>query len=218
MPGRRPINANAYIRSSEQSRARLNTAGGDGSMGFHARTGSIAAVVVFAVLFGVHDSASPQISAGAHRSATSTSLDWPVYGGQAAADHYSTLSQINRQNVRNLQVAWKFDAGEEGGLETSPSSWGTFSMPTPRRKKSLLSTPHPAGSFGSSTPASPARIQCEGFPIGRMAKMAASSPRSPIFCMRLTLKPASRFRHLERAEELICAKICAAITACCRLR
>ena len=48
------------------------------------------------------------------------SHDWPVYGGQAAGDHYSNLSQINRKNVRRLQVAWTYDAGEEGGLETSP--------------------------------------------------------------------------------------------------
>lgn len=46
--------------------------------------------------------------------------DWPVYGGQAEGDHYSALSQINRSNVQQLKEAWKFDAAEEGGLETSP--------------------------------------------------------------------------------------------------
>ena len=46
--------------------------------------------------------------------------DWPVYGGDAAGDHYSALSQIDRTNVQRLQTAWKFDAAEEGGLETSP--------------------------------------------------------------------------------------------------
>ncbi len=46
--------------------------------------------------------------------------DWPVYGGQGEGDHYSPLSQINRGNVRKLKEAWKFDAAEEGGLETSP--------------------------------------------------------------------------------------------------
>ena len=30
------------------------------------------------------------------------------------------LSQINRGNVHKLKEAWKFDAAEEGGLETSP--------------------------------------------------------------------------------------------------
>ena len=46
--------------------------------------------------------------------------DWPVYGGQPEGDHYSPLSQINRSNVQRLKQAWKFDAAEEGGLETNP--------------------------------------------------------------------------------------------------
>ena len=46
--------------------------------------------------------------------------DWPVYGGSAASTHYSSLNQINRTNVKNLQVAWTFDTAEEGGLQTSP--------------------------------------------------------------------------------------------------
>ncbi len=47
-------------------------------------------------------------------------VDWPVYGGQAAANHYSPLTQINRKNVSQLRVAWQFDSGEKGGLQTSP--------------------------------------------------------------------------------------------------
>ena len=46
--------------------------------------------------------------------------DWPVYGGQNAQDHYSNLSQINCGNVKNLVLAWKFDSGETGGMETNP--------------------------------------------------------------------------------------------------
>jgi quinoprotein glucose dehydrogenase len=46
--------------------------------------------------------------------------DWPVYGGQLEGDHYSPLSQINRSNAHRLKEAWKFDAAEEGGLETNP--------------------------------------------------------------------------------------------------
>ncbi len=46
--------------------------------------------------------------------------DWPVYGGDALDDHYSPLSQINRANVRQLKVAWTFDTGEPGGLQTNP--------------------------------------------------------------------------------------------------
>ncbi|MDQ1409134.1 MAG: quinoprotein glucose dehydrogenase [Acidobacteriaceae bacterium] len=46
--------------------------------------------------------------------------DWPSYGGAAENDHYSPLAQINRNNVKELRVAWTFDTGEEGGLQTSP--------------------------------------------------------------------------------------------------
>jgi glucose dehydrogenase len=38
--------------------------------------------------------------------------DWPVYGGSAANTHYSKLSQINRDNVAQLQIAWSFDTGD----------------------------------------------------------------------------------------------------------
>jgi len=46
--------------------------------------------------------------------------DWPIYGGTAENNRYSSLSQINRENVKRLQVAWTFDTGESGGLQTSP--------------------------------------------------------------------------------------------------
>ena len=50
----------------------------------------------------------------------SAGRDWPVANGDSAADHYSTLSQINRQNVHTLRVAWTFDTGELGGMESNP--------------------------------------------------------------------------------------------------
>jgi quinoprotein glucose dehydrogenase len=46
--------------------------------------------------------------------------DWPVYGGTPENNHYSTLDQINRSNVKQLKLAWSFDTGEAGGLQTSP--------------------------------------------------------------------------------------------------
>lgn len=36
---------------------------------------------------------------------------WPYVGGDANGTRYSELDQINRQNVRNLQVAWTFRTG-----------------------------------------------------------------------------------------------------------
>jgi quinoprotein glucose dehydrogenase len=43
-----------------------------------------------------------------------------MIGGTPGNSHYSTLKQINRSNVQKLQVAWKFDTGQSGGLETTP--------------------------------------------------------------------------------------------------
>jgi quinoprotein glucose dehydrogenase len=46
--------------------------------------------------------------------------DWPAYGGGPTNTHYSPLAQINRSNVKQLEIAWTFDTGEQGGLQTSP--------------------------------------------------------------------------------------------------
>ncbi len=52
--------------------------------------------------------------------ATREQLDWPVYGGAAENNHYSNLAQINRNNVKQLVMAWSFDTQEQGVLQTSP--------------------------------------------------------------------------------------------------
>lgn len=52
------------------------------------------------------------------------SQDWPVYGGAPENDHYSSLAQISRSNVKSLVQAWSFDTEEEGGLQTSPLEVG----------------------------------------------------------------------------------------------
>ena len=43
-----------------------------------------------------------------------------MYGGNSEATHYSPLKQINRSTVKQLEVAWTYDTGETGGLQTSP--------------------------------------------------------------------------------------------------
>jgi quinoprotein glucose dehydrogenase len=54
------------------------------------------------------------------KSAVAEQHDWPVYGGAPENDHYSNLTQVTRENVRQLAVAWSYDSGEDGGLQTSP--------------------------------------------------------------------------------------------------
>jgi quinoprotein glucose dehydrogenase len=42
------------------------------------------------------------------------SVEWPVYGGSLAAQHYSPLDQIDARNVKNLKLAWHWYAGNFG--------------------------------------------------------------------------------------------------------
>jgi len=51
------------------------------------------------------------------------SADWRDYGGSPAGDRYSDLTQINRDTVSRLKVAWRFDTGD-GNLEATPLEIG----------------------------------------------------------------------------------------------
>jgi glucose dehydrogenase len=53
-------------------------------------------------------------------SAAQQDSSWPAYNGSRDGKHYSGLSQINRANVRQLTIAWTYDTGEKGGLQTNP--------------------------------------------------------------------------------------------------
>jgi quinoprotein glucose dehydrogenase len=49
-----------------------------------------------------------------------TYAGWSSYGGGPEQIRYSSLTQINRSNVRQLEVAWTYDSRETGGLQTNP--------------------------------------------------------------------------------------------------
>jgi len=51
---------------------------------------------------------------GTGRGQSPDASDWGYYGGDAFGDHYSSLDEINRQNVAHLQVAWTYHTGELG--------------------------------------------------------------------------------------------------------
>ncbi len=48
-----------------------------------------------------------------HAQQTDPFRTWSVFGGGTGNTHYSSLDQINRDNVHNLQVAWTFDSGDQ---------------------------------------------------------------------------------------------------------
>jgi len=55
------------------------------------------------------------LGARAQPSATSGAMvEWPVYGGSLASQFYSPLEQINARNVKDLQIAWRWHAGNFG--------------------------------------------------------------------------------------------------------
>jgi len=48
--------------------------------------------------------------------------DWPYYGGNKEGNRYSPLSQINLKNVKDLKVAWMYDAAvtKKGAIQCQP--------------------------------------------------------------------------------------------------
>ncbi|WP_419585113.1 methanol/ethanol family PQQ-dependent dehydrogenase [Thiolapillus sp.] len=51
---------------------------------------------------------------------TKNPANWATWGGDYAGTRYSTLSQINTSNVKNLQPAWTFSTGVLRGHEGGP--------------------------------------------------------------------------------------------------
>ena len=62
--------------------------------------------------------------------------DWKVYGGSPDNIHYSSLRQINRDNVHNLAIAWTYDSGDafpDSEMECNPIVvHGTLFATTPK--------------------------------------------------------------------------------------
>ncbi len=62
---------------------------------------------------------------GQSRVATNKSIqpgDWPAYGRDAGGSRYSPLTQINRDNVKNLKVAWTYRTGDLSDGKNARSS------------------------------------------------------------------------------------------------
>ena len=63
------------------------------------------------------------------------SADWPVYLGGKERNLYSTLKQINRDNVSKLEVAWTYETGDKAEYQANNLIVdGLLYTPTPSRK------------------------------------------------------------------------------------
>ena len=95
---------------------------------------AVTAIVVAAIFVAafVRDADRPveALSAAgtAAQSSPQSGADWIAWGGTDAAQRYSTLSQINRDNVGTLERAWEYRTGdlpeERWGAETTPLKIG----------------------------------------------------------------------------------------------
>src|SRR3954465_5757184 len=86
----------------------------------------------------------------APRAAGDTYREWAAYGGGLEQMGYSSLTQINRPNVGQLALAWSYDTGESGGLQTQPIvADGVLYAYTPSHKTFALraDTGQPLGTF-----------------------------------------------------------------------
>ncbi|HEY4980186.1 MAG TPA: pyrroloquinoline quinone-dependent dehydrogenase [Candidatus Acidoferrum sp.] len=84
----------------------------------------LAAAIFFLLFAALPDAIAQSLHPG-----SDFTEDWPNYGNDAGGMRYSSLSQINRENVTNLKVAWTFHVGDisdgsngkkRSGLETTP--------------------------------------------------------------------------------------------------
>ncbi len=51
-----------------------------------------------------------------NRKPTTNYSGWPVYGGNKEANHYSSLNQIDTNNVTQLKVAWTYHTGDADSM------------------------------------------------------------------------------------------------------
>jgi quinoprotein glucose dehydrogenase len=60
-------------------------------------------VIVLVIFMGCSKQPNPKMETG---------KNWPVYLGGKDNSHYSPLSQINRENIDQLKVAWEYNTGD----------------------------------------------------------------------------------------------------------
>ena len=97
-----------------------------------ATTATIVAIIASALIGpAAHAQARPDAPPAPKQVAPpkSKGVDWNAWGGDGGAQKYSPLADINRENVKNLAVAWSWDANEkpiaasEGQLPARPGQF-----------------------------------------------------------------------------------------------
>ena len=53
--------------------------------------------------------------------ALAADASWPAYLGSPGSEQYSPLTQINKSNVKQLEIAWTYPSGEKGSYLFNPT-------------------------------------------------------------------------------------------------
>lgn len=91
--------------------------------------------------------------------ADNTPENWPTYGRNYAEDHFSSLSQINKENITKLGLAWGLNLETTRGIEATPlvvdgimfltGPWGKVFAVDARKGKMIWSyDPEVPGGYG----------------------------------------------------------------------
>jgi quinoprotein glucose dehydrogenase len=81
-----------------------------------------------------------------------SATEWRYYGGDASSTKYSPLTQINRANVRDLQVAWRWSAPDNEIVKTNPSARPGAFQDTPLMVNGVLYTTTSLGIYAALDP------------------------------------------------------------------
>jgi quinoprotein glucose dehydrogenase len=77
----------------------------------------------------------------AHAQVAGEAVEWPNYGNDPGAQRYSTLNQINRDNVSRLKVSWTFHTGDVSNGENTRMKTGFENTPIVIDGAMYISTP-----------------------------------------------------------------------------
>jgi len=79
--------------------------------------------------------------------------DWTHYGGNAASQKYSPLDQINKENVSQLKIAWRWTSPDNAVVAANPMSRPGMYHDTPLMVKGVLYTVTSLGQIAAINPA-----------------------------------------------------------------
>ena len=66
--------------------------------------------------------------------------EWRSYGSDTASTKYAPLDQVNKDNVKDLRIAWRWNSVDNAILESNPDLWVMVNEATPLMIDGVLYT------------------------------------------------------------------------------